>query len=190
MVSEWRCDAGRLDLPSLLVSLLRRQIYDWSLCVCHQQVGVVPDTKLEVLKGALVCESLVARCLWESHWREEWCGVYRKSFLFYAPLTQKPCLELCTLPFVFFCSSVGMFVFLTNDCFGSNSAFSDVQSVRLLDIHQRSPLPGFPILAIETAWQCHYLAFPSEESRENFRMKIQILIPKRSTSGTFVRIVL
>lgn len=62
--------------------------------LCLIQVGVVPE-KNEALRGPLVAESLVARCLWESHWREEWCGVYRTCIEFYAPLTQKPCLELC-----------------------------------------------------------------------------------------------
>ncbi|CAB9508403.1 expressed unknown protein [Seminavis robusta] len=125
----------------------------WFLSGGAMQIGVVPDPKQEVLKGALVCESLVARCLWESHWREEWCGVYRKSIVFYAPLTTKACLEF---------------------------SFSDVQSIRMLDTQQRNPLPGFPILAIETAWQCHYLAFPSDEARDSFREKVEILIPKRS----------
>ena len=67
----------------------------WFLSGGAMQVGVTPDSRYEVVKGALVCESLVARCLWESHWREEWCGVYKKGVVFYAPLTQKPCLELC-----------------------------------------------------------------------------------------------
>jgi hypothetical protein len=137
-----------------------------------------------VLKGALVCESLVARCLWESHWREEWCGVYRKSFVFYAPLTHRPCLELCTFLLTRVSANLAVLFLLIRPCLGLVSAFSDVQSVRLLDVHQRSPLPGFPILAIETAWQCHYLAFPSEESRENFRAKVEILIPKRSSRST------
>lgn len=57
----------------------------------------MPDSKSESTNGLLVCESLVARCLWESHWREEWCGVYEKTIAFYAPLTQKPCHELGTL---------------------------------------------------------------------------------------------
>ena len=68
------------------------------------QVGVVPDAKYEVVKGSLECESLVARCLWESHWREEWCGVYKKGIVFYAPLTQKPCMELCEYIFAIPCS--------------------------------------------------------------------------------------
>lgn len=37
----------------------------------------------------------VARWLWESHCREEWCGVYDIGVYCYAPLTNKPCLVLC-----------------------------------------------------------------------------------------------
>lgn len=58
------------------------------------QLGVVPE-KGDKSKGSLVYDCLVARCLWESHWREEWCGVYEGTLSFYAPLTKKPSLELC-----------------------------------------------------------------------------------------------
>lgn len=125
----------------------------WFLSGGAMQVGVVPDSKSETTNGPLVCESLVARCLWESHWREEWCGVYEKTIAFYAPLTHKPCLELSIL---------------------------DVQSIRLLGHDSVSPLPGFPILAVATAWQCHYVAFSNEEAREAFRAKLQDLVPERS----------
>ena len=45
-------------------------------------------------------------------------------------------------------------------------AFVDVQSVRRLDIGECSPLPGYSLLAVDTAWQCHYFAFPSDEVRD------------------------
>jgi hypothetical protein len=109
------------------------------------QVGVVPS-KGDLSKGVLMSECLVARCLWESHWREEWCGVYERGLEFYAPLSRSPCLELC---------------------------FEDVQSVRFLDSGVRSPLPGYPILVIETAWLCHYAAFADLGARESFRIKIE-----------------
>jgi len=32
-----------------------------------------------------------------------------------------------------------------------------------------SPLPGFPLISIETAWRCHYLAFIDEEGRAKFQ---------------------
>jgi hypothetical protein len=109
------------------------------------EVGVVPS-KGDLSKGPLISECLVARCLWESHWREEWFGVYEKGLAFYAPLSRSPCLEL---------------------------SFVDVQSVRVLDAGVRSPLPGYPILVIETAWLCHYAAFADRGARESFRLKIE-----------------
>jgi len=59
-------------------------------------------------------------------------------------------------------------------------AFYDVQSIRLLTTDERNPLPGFPIIALETAWQCHYVAFANDEAREAFREQVEALIPKRS----------
>lgn len=109
------------------------------------EVGVVPS-KGDLSKGLLVSECLVARCLWESHWREEWCGVYQRGLEFYAPLSRSPCLEL---------------------------SFADVQSVRFLNSDVRSPLPGYPILVIETAWLCHYAAFADLGARESFRTQIE-----------------
>ena len=109
------------------------------------QIGVTP---LPGNKGSgkLLHESLGARCLWESHWREEWCGIYEKCVSFYAPSTRFPCLEI---------------------------AFIDITNVRPLDAGTLSPLPGFYILVLETAWLCHYVAFCSEEARDTFREKMQ-----------------
>lgn len=87
----------------------------------------------------LFYECAVARCLWESHWREEWCGVYETGIYSYAPLTKEPSLVL---------------------------SFVDVQSVRRLDIDECSPLPGYSLLAVDTAWQCHYFAFSGDEARD------------------------
>ena len=108
------------------------------------QIGVVPE-KEDPLKGNLIHECLLARCLWESHWREEWCGLYERSLAFYAPLARKPSFEI---------------------------ACSDIQSLRLLDT-ARSPLPGYPLLVIETAWRLHYVAFSSEDTRLTFLLTLE-----------------
>jgi hypothetical protein len=42
-------------------------------------------------------ESLVARALWESHWREEWCGIYSypaPRMDVYAPFTSQPAFSI------------------------------------------------------------------------------------------------
>jgi hypothetical protein len=49
------------------------------------------------------------------------------------------------------------------------TALGDIDEVRKLDLEGNChPLPGLPLLVLETAWRCHYLAFVSLQSRENF----------------------
>lgn len=109
------------------------------------QVGI-SSHKTDSQCGSLLFESLIARCLWESHWREEWCGLYEKGLIFYAPLTDSPCLML---------------------------PFSDVKFVRFLDEGPISPLSGYPLLVVETAWLCHYCAFSSARARQIFFDRIE-----------------
>ena len=104
------------------------------------QVGVVPPDDQKRLFS-----SLVARCLWESHWREEWLGVYEKKVVLFTPGSKHPSLQL---------------------------SYVDISLVRPLDLNELSPLPGYPIVVIETAWQCYYLAFPGAEMRDEFCSKI------------------
>eukprot|EP00934_Nitzschia_sp_Nitz4_P005934 Nitzschia sp. Nitz4//scaffold143_size57137//47798//52921//NITZ4_006522-RA/size57137-processed-gene-0.41-mRNA-1//1//CDS//3329536470//5924//frame0 len=111
-------------------------------------LGVVPNVG-DKSRGKLVTESVVARCLWESHWREEWCGVYETCLSFYSPLSKVPCYDI---------------------------AFIDVLGVRPLDVGDSSPLPGFPLLVLETAWLCHYIAFHDEEARDTFGEKVDLAI--------------
>jgi hypothetical protein len=100
------------------------------------QLGIIPPDEHN-----LVHDALVARCLWESHWREEWCGVYKTGIVSYASVSKRPSLEL---------------------------SYIDILGVRTLEPNRFGPLPGYPILVIDTGWQCFYLAFPNEESREVF----------------------
>ena len=95
--------------------------------------------------GCEVFDCLVARCLWESHWREELCRVSDTGLSFYAPLTDTPCLEL---------------------------PIEDIDAVRTVAPGSSSPLPGYPMLAIDTAWTCHYMVFANSEARESFRLKV------------------
>jgi hypothetical protein len=106
------------------------------------QIGAKPRPLKD---GSVVHDCLVARCLWESHWREELCCVSSSGLLFYAPLTDTPCVEL---------------------------PIEDITAVRLVEPGCLSPLPGYPMLALETAWRCHYMVFLNEEVRENFRIKL------------------
>lgn len=116
------------------------------------EMGVTPSVKRSV-----VFECLVARCLWESHWREEWCGLYEKSIVFYAPLAQEPSFEI---------------------------VFKDIESVRLLDPGMESPLPGYPILVIETAWHCHYIVLNNDDTRISLRSKIEDALSSLEAQST------
>jgi hypothetical protein len=107
---------------------------------------IVSPTMVDSKNGPLLFDSLVARCLWESHWREEWCGLYEKGMVFHAPLTSSPCLEL---------------------------SFSDIQSICFLDVGSITPLTGFPLLVIETAWLCHYCVFANDHARQTFNKRIE-----------------
>ena len=121
----------------------------------------VTASKVDRELGDLVLDHLVARCLWESHWREEWCGLYEKGVVFYAPLTNKPCLELL---------------------------LEDIMSVRLLDDDAACPLSGYPVLVIETAWLCHYCAFVNAECRQEFyKMFDSLLLEREEISAASFR---
>jgi Protein of unknown function (DUF1769)/Protein of unknown function, DUF547 len=97
------------------------------------EVGITIADSVGLLKG-----SLVARCLWESHWREEWLGLYDSKLVLYAPLTTEHCLEL---------------------------SFEDIKNARLLASTDAAPLAGYPLLVIETTWLCHYFAFSNADKR-------------------------
>jgi hypothetical protein len=110
-------------------------------------------------------EYIVARALWDSHWREEASIIYESSIDFYAPLSNKVHLSI---------RKSTKFQCYSQIAVGTNTlsvitviAFYDIQRVRRVDkgVH---PLPGFPLLAIETSWKCHYLAFKTNEIRFGF----------------------
>jgi len=124
----------------------------WFLQGGSIELGVVPAKR----EQALIHDCLLARCLWESHWREEWCGIYKDMIVFYAPLAKKPLLEI---------------------------AFQDVQAVRHLEPGYGSPLPGFSLLAVETAWRCHYVAFRSDEARDAFSQHLNSQIFSCESTG-------
>lgn len=150
MSAEPESSAVSARFSSLLRSLVdSSSVFDDSFLQGGSlQIGVTAN-KVDKELGALLLDCLVARCLWESHWREEWCGVYEKGVVFYAPLTDRPCLEL---------------------------PFLDIMSVRLLEDDVVCPLSGYPVLVVETAWLCHYCAFSNDEVRQEFYKMIDGLL--------------
>ncbi|CAN0079411.1 unnamed protein product [Pylaiella littoralis] len=86
----------------------------------------------------------VARCLWESHWREEWVVLFPSHVACYPPLSKKPAwvLPLKTLR--------------------KASAVSD----------DRCPFPGLRCLRLETIGRAHYLCYTSRSSRDHWLAEI------------------
>ena len=117
------------------------------------ELGVVPLEEQD--SSGLVFDCIVARCLWESHWREEWCGVYHESIKFYAPLTNVPCLEV---------------------------PYEDIKAIRMVD-PKTNPLPGAAILAVESSWLIHYIALGRKETRQILKIKLEELINKLCDLG-------
>ncbi len=106
----------------------------------------------------------VARWLWDSHCREEWCGVYTSGVYCYAPLTREPSVVLCK-------NQHALYTYFhpienLTDIFSLPIAFVDIQAIRRLDTDDQSTLPGFSLLAIDTASRCHYFSLPSDDARE------------------------
>jgi hypothetical protein len=59
----------------------------------------------------------------------------------------------------------------------------DIEKIRSLDVGSQSPLPGFYLLVLETAWLCHYIAVANTEARDNFRSKIEQAMAEHSERG-------
>jgi hypothetical protein len=77
--------------------------------------------------------------------------MYESCVSFYAPLSDSPCLEI---------------------------SYVDITNVRPLDAGYLTPLPGYPLLVLETAWLCHYIAFREGEARDTFGEKVEAAIEK------------
>lgn len=129
----------------------------WFLQGGATELGVTPSNR------GLKHSAIVARGMWESHWREEWAGVYETHVSFYVPLSSKPSLVI---------------------------PFSEIIGVRSLKFHdqhseQLDPFPGLGgILAIDCMWRSHYLVFVSVETKEKFKVQIAAALMTSSTGST------
>jgi len=119
----------------------------WFLRGGAVELGIVPKMSDD---DSLLAESVVARSLWDSHWREEWCAMYKSRIDFYVPFSKKPTFSL---PLV------------------------DIQSVRTVDPSDGShPLPGVFLLALETAWRITYVGFLDEAARNSFSDQLKAAV--------------
>ena len=131
--------ATQAEIPSDLDS--------WFLRGGAVELGIVPKMSDD---DSLLAESVVARSLWDSHWREEWCAMYKSRIDFYVPFSKKPTFSL---PLV------------------------DVQSVRTVDPSDGShPLPGVSLLALETAWRITYVGFLDEAAKNSFSDQLKAAV--------------
>ena len=80
--------------------------------------------------------SIVARALWDTHWREELIVLYPSYIAFYPPLAKKASWTLHL-----------------QELIGISHVSDDV-----------SPLPGYAVLRIETIGRIHYIAFSTKEA--------------------------
>jgi hypothetical protein len=117
-----------------LHSMLKKpQIFDtWFLRGGAAEIGVTVSSKMPHLH-----QCLVARCLWESHWREELAVLYPTHISFYAPLSRKP---IWVLP------------------------LADLMKVRVMQ--RENPLPGLFVLCLECLGRCHYVCFSTPLLRD------------------------
>lgn len=54
-----------------------------------------------------------------------------------------------------------------------STAYFDISSLKNYEDGEFSPLPGYPIVSIETAWQVYYVAFASEAERSFFMEQVE-----------------
>ena len=103
-------------------------------------------------------ESVVARCAYDGRWVEELCVLYTEEshIALYSPLAKKPSLVV---------------------------SFEEIISARKCDEGESCPLPGFQVLAIDTPWKCHYLAFLDHSERDNFLNRLNDALFHASKDG-------
>lgn len=88
-----RNDRLRMHVADSIFSsfLSKSELDRWFLRGDAAAIGVVPlkSAEDELLHGALI-----ARALWDTHWREEWCEITSTKLDFYAPLSNRPVFSL------------------------------------------------------------------------------------------------
>lgn len=108
------------------------------------ELGVKP---LQPIDPTFDVDCLIARCIYDGHWREELCVLHTKEqyIALYAPLSKKPSVTV---------------------------SFEEIMAARKCDESSACPLPGLHFLAIDTTWKCHYLAFLDADQRDNFMSRL------------------
>ncbi len=134
--------------------LKRRNFLDaWFLTGTAADMAVTVPIKPS---GPALQQSMVARALWESHWREEWMVLYASHVSFFAMGTKKP----------------GWSVFL-----------HDILAVRVPPgaSKLRSQFPGKFFLGLETLGRVHYLCFVTEAIQESWLTALSARVGGQAT---------
>jgi hypothetical protein len=64
-----------------------------------------------------------------------------------------------------------------------SKALIGIEAVRKLNVSEDNPLPGHPLLVVETQWRCHYLGFVNASERQKFFEKLNQAIFSHSCGG-------
>lgn len=143
---------GGLDssVSLLLRSFSLKGVYDWQFLTGGSlEFGICPERKY------LIAESIVCHCIWESHWREEWCGLYSDGVVFWKA-------QAC-------------------------SAYIEIPIHEILGCRRMKGsffVQGEEVLAIDTVWSCHYVAFRDLDTLIHFHARItELLSLTHSNSG-------
>jgi len=147
-----------------LYSLLRRRNYldAWFLTGTAADMAVTVPSKPS---GPPLQQSMVARALWESHWKEEWMVLYSSHVSFFSMGTKKP----------------GWSIFLHDIL-----AVKVPQSASKL----RAQFPGKFFLGLETLGRVHYLCFGTEAIRDGWLSALAARVGGQATYEIPVGVVI
>lgn len=164
-------DAFEVDetrvLPSCkaaLYSILRRRnnLDAWFLTGTAADMAVTVPSKPS---GPPLQQNMVARALWESHWKEEWIVLYSSHVSFFSMGTKKP----------------GWSVFL-----------HDILAVKVPQGASKlcAQFPGKYFLGLETLGRVHYLCFATEAIRDSWLSSLAVRVGGQATYEIPVGVVI
>jgi len=145
--------------------ILKPNIYDsWFLCGGIMQL-YPPNLVSSIRKSNSLLTVGVARALWDGEWREEVAVLTENSIYFYLPIP-------------------------TSAATGSGSSKYCSKLIHIHDIvgvshmyDNESPLPGFPVIRIETIARVHYVAFNNITEKDRMMMELSQQIHNLDLNG-------
>jgi hypothetical protein len=138
----------------------RNELDSWFLRGGRAELGVTLPSR----SGTPLREAIVARALWEGHWREECCILFATHLAFYRALSKKakPAWIL---------------------------ALHDIVSVRVLEEDSAVVFPGLYFLALDTVGRCHYVCFATQGLRDEWATALRELASRHPGSEVFTSVL-